>query len=105
MSKHNPGPWTVDGQLKDLAGSAIIRDAHGFPVASTRSWIKEQHEANARLVASSPRLLKALQDVVNMFQYDEEATTPDTGAYAVIMEAKAAIAEAEGKDRDDNPHA
>lgn len=96
MSKHNPGPWRVVGEAHDMAGSAIIHDAHGFPVASTRSWIKEQHEANARLVASSPRLLKALKDVVNMFQYDEEATTPGTDAYTVIMEAKAAIAEADG---------
>lgn len=96
MSKHNPGPWTVCGATHDMAGSAIIRDANGFPVASTRSWIKEQYEANARLVASSPRLLKALNDVVNMFQYDEEATTPGTDAYTVIMEAKAAIAEAKG---------
>lgn len=97
MSKHNPGPWRVDGQANDMAGSAIIRDADGFPVASTRSWIKEQYEANARLVASSPRLLQALKDVVNMFQYDDEATSPGTGAYTVIVEAKAAIAEAEGQ--------
>jgi len=97
MSKHNPGPWRVDGQANDMAGSAIIRDAGGFPVASTRSWIKEQHEANARLVASSPRLLQALKDVVNMFQYDDEATSPGTGAYTVVVEAKAAIAEAEGQ--------
>jgi hypothetical protein len=97
MSKHNPGPWRVDGEAHDMAGSAIIRDAGGFPVASTRSWIKEQYEANARLVASSPRLLQALKDVVNMFQYDDEATIPGTGAYTVIMEAKAAIAEAEGQ--------
>ncbi len=91
MSKHNPGPWRVDGQAHDMAGSAIIRDAGGFPVASTRSWIKEQHDANARLVAAAPDLLKELKVFVDIIALYYPAIFESE-----IRSAKEAIAKAEG---------
>ena len=97
MSKHNPGPWTIAGEAHDLAGSAIIHDVNGFPVASTRSWIKEQHEANARLVAASPDLLAACKlQVANIEQWLETGTPATAEESQRIYDAlRAAIAEAE----------
>jgi hypothetical protein len=106
MSKHNPGPWRVDGQANDMAGSAIIRDAGGFPVASTRSWVKEQHEANARLVAAAPDLLEAAKSqVANIERWLDTGVAATPGESKYIYDAlKAAIDKAEGKDRDvDSP--
>jgi len=103
-SKHNPGPWRVDGEAHDMAGSAIIRDAGGFPVASTRSWIKEQHDANARLVAAAPDLFKACKrQVVNIEQWLETGVPASADESQQIYNAlKAAIAKAEGTARDAN---
>lgn len=107
MSKHNPGPWRVDGQAHDMAGSAIIHDVNGFPVASTRSWIKEQHEANARLVAAAPDLLEACKrQVANIEQWLETGVPASADESQQIYNAlKAAIAKAEGTACNDNSSA
>ena len=99
MGKHNPGPWTIAGEAaNDMAGSAIIHDANGFPVASTRSWIKEQHDANARLVAAAPELLAACKlQVANIEQWLETGVPASADESQQIYNAlKAAIAKAEG---------
>ena len=58
---HSPGPWMRDGIASDSMRSAIIRDANGFEVANSRSWLADQYEANARLIAAAPDLLEALK--------------------------------------------
>jgi len=52
MTKHTPGPWVVDEQ--------VIRPQYsGFHIASVAESVIGAKEANARLLAASPELLKA----------------------------------------------
>jgi hypothetical protein len=57
--KHSPAPWFRHGQKDDPCGSAIIRAANGFEVANSRSFLIEEYEANANLIAAAPELLAA----------------------------------------------
>jgi hypothetical protein len=61
--EHTPGPWTVDGS--DVHAS-------GFIVAQV-SWRLEEWEANARLIAAAPELLKALEPFAALLQPHVEA--------------------------------
>jgi hypothetical protein len=64
MSKHSPAPWTRCGQKDDPCGSAIIMAANGFEVANSRSFLVEEYEANANLIAAAPEMLSALKGFV-----------------------------------------
>lgn len=90
MSKHTPGPWTYDEDASEiLSGSEasgwiwIADVAHSVPTGET--------QANARLIASAPDLLRACKMVADM-AVSWEALTPGD-----ISEVKAAITKAEGK--------
>lgn len=65
MSKHTPGPWKVSRRFDIYQDN---RGYCGYYVGSTRGNsddlpenVKEQDEANARLIAAAPELLDALQ--------------------------------------------
>jgi len=86
MNKHTPGPWSVDDPHQIWAESA------GEYVAITRveDWEtipREQAEANARLIATAPDLLEALNELIGW-----QTTAP----HEAIQAAKAAIAKATG---------
>jgi hypothetical protein len=90
MSKHTPGPWSVDDPHQIWAESA------GEYVAITRveDWDtipREQAEANARLIAAAPELLEALKAMLTNW---EEAPAYGSDAAA---KARAAIAKATGE--------
>lgn len=61
--KHTPGPWTA----------VIYRGTYDQPLITAKDgWIgrlnsfpERQHEANAKLIAAAPEMLKALQGVVH----------------------------------------
>jgi hypothetical protein len=87
MSKHTPGPWTIDVAY----GGWSIR-SKGIMLAlsggSISTWITPEDEdaANARLIAAAPDLLEALKRVCS----HGYRTSPDWD------NARAAIAKAEG---------
>lgn len=98
MSKHTPGPWiiiddsrcfkeikiTTEGREKDSVVSICEMDLH------FRGIIGDEQNANARLIAAAPELLKALEMIANM----------DSMSYHSLESAKitarAAIAKATG---------
>jgi type VI protein secretion system component VasF len=109
VSKHTPGPWhsCINAShtaflIKDKAGRLIAmpswhasNDTH-FP-------LKEQSEANARLMAAAPELLEALIDLGDWLAYGlnkaegAEPTAEDHAACErVAAQARAAIAKATG---------
>jgi hypothetical protein len=77
QQKHTPGPWEVvalmDGQsIQTLTESRICwiwnhKEYKGKPCGSIESQDKTQEEldANARLIAAAPDLLKALEGLAN----------------------------------------
>jgi hypothetical protein len=88
MAKHSPGPWFRHGQKDDPCGSAIIRASNGFEVANSRSFLIEEYEANANLIAAAPDLLAALKWV---------ATSAAKDSMEMWQAVNAAIAKAEGR--------
>ncbi len=103
-SSHTPGPWLVTKNgladssihLVDLSPIAHVGDGvhDGFP---------EQAEANARLIAAAPKLLQALENLVNSLECDMEADIEhqisDCGGSenCTLCEAKEEISEARGE--------
>jgi len=85
-AKFTPGPWDVHETsqgleihpLSDEHGLIVIADVQGAP----------QNEANARLIASAPELLEALQEAVDCLKHGEY--------HATLKMAQAAIAKATG---------
>lgn len=96
MSKHTPGPWTMDEVRTDSGrafrigsgemlragkGCCIIYDDHGGG--------DNERKANARLIVTAPDLLTLLQELI-----DIEGPQPGSSAWAVKVQA--AIAKATG---------
>jgi hypothetical protein len=97
--QHTPGPWTIDtnGTDEERGGPIAIRDADGrFGIASIwhqsgGSHDESQNEPNARLIAAAPDLLAVVQQIAN---WPGDAFRVGD---ALIAEARAAIAKAEGR--------
>jgi hypothetical protein len=61
MTKHTPGPWTVEGRNRTNDGWRLFADSgYGVGVAWDCNGNPE-NEANARLIAAAPDLLAALK--------------------------------------------
>ena len=101
MSTHTPGPWLVDDYLSRAhdgyeEGTRCITTTDGVLVALTaRGGKVVRHENDAKLIASAPDMLAALQDVlariedVNQWWMNE----PTKGGLDVKM-IRAAVARA-----------
>lgn len=96
MSKHTPGPWTVEVMENGYGYSIVARNKQNKilrvigPVAANGAGIKgcsSKAKADARLIAASPELLEALKAVVSV---------TDRATHEFDL-ARAAIAKAEGK--------
>ena len=82
-TKHTPGPWTVDRIECDCgrgSGHRIVTESDDLGSSENR--------ANARLIASAPELLEALEHVVEM--------APNHN-HDWVMKARHAIAKATGQ--------
>ena len=86
--KHTPGPWEV-GCL-DHAGQRIVRGEH---IEICTCWhhsvgsIEKEMEANARLIAAAPDMLRALETLVAFFDTTGLSTEFLTSARAAISKA------------------
>ena len=62
-AKHTPGPWkavTYSGAFDQ----PLITSDYGT-IGRLHSFDNRQHEANARLIAAAPEMLKALRGVIH----------------------------------------
>jgi hypothetical protein len=75
QSKHTPGPWNVDGDATVYGPRfSIANDKEQigrFEVADCKGY-KQEREANARLIASAPDLLAALERLAHPMADDED---------------------------------
>ena len=85
MSKHTPGPWSVDA-----IETTLVRGPDRYPIADPERHFREitECEANARLIAAAPDLLAALKMMISDWDGEPED----------IAEAQDAIRNAEGGD-------
>jgi hypothetical protein len=95
-AQHTPGPWTYYEDLADHYKHKV-RGVPGL-ICAMPGWLAHEHlrleqEANARLLASAPELLAALESAMPMLKGHQE--TPEKKArYAAAV---AAIAKAKGQ--------
>ncbi len=103
---HTPGPWTYD--MHDYSfyvfgpDMAMVADddPRGLGIARMRGVGRgredAEQQANARLIASAPRLLEALNGLIGHAGLDVERIDSDDPPDAEWIEAIAAMKEAEG---------
>lgn len=63
MSKHTPGPWVAYDDSNDGKTNRIEIVAQGKTVARIYHSVLDEDLRNARLIASAPDLLEALNDL------------------------------------------
>ena len=92
-SKHTPGPWEVDYEGPCRLAIIAPNDVDGAMVAFTnlQNVDGDMDEANARLIAAAPDLLKAIKIARTWINLDYPLNQDD------VDTVDAAIAKAEGK--------
>ena len=108
MSKHTPGPWTVEKE-----GVRRWIDSKGRQITSNDEYFGEEDLANLSLIAAAPDLLAALKDVlttgynggnnirlitvgISGKACKQEDLDRAEKSEAAVISARAAIAKAEG---------
>jgi hypothetical protein len=97
MSAHTPGPWSVEKERDFWNVTSVQGDIVGIEGLYRCDG---SDEANARLIAAAPELLEALRYMLR--RYVELVESGDAGDWnpeteTEVIEARAAIAKAEGK--------
>ncbi len=94
--KHTPGPWRIGD-----AGHTVFGPPNGNP--SPQTIASNCTRANARLIASAPALLAALEEIEEatrmlMDETEDMGKTPGGDAcFRALGIARSAIAQAKGK--------
>ena len=90
---HTPGPWRVERQNPSpTTGEWMIAGARPGYLAEVRDCGSGDVQANARLIAAAPDLLRATKNFVQWFACDRIGSLPT----AEIEDALAAIVKATG---------
>lgn len=92
MDKHTPGPWKIAHAIQDDAAryiwSATDRaTGHRELVASIPYASGDHINADARLIASAPLLLEALQDLLSATEETYDSRHEREAALAAIAKA------------------
>ncbi len=105
MNTHTPGPWTTQGDSHQLSPHPyheyrFIVSADGIVARMSDS---PTQKADARLIAATPDLLEALQQILVGFEHgDFRRTHPrqadDDPYHPALVAARAAIAKATGEE-------
>jgi hypothetical protein len=88
QAKHTPGPWHVDPR----AAARVCAGLDTVASCGNDSGLRDAWEANARLIAAAPDLLRVAHLLVSWLDEEE-------GAHKLCDAARAAIAKAEGRGR------
>lgn len=76
VNKYTPGPW-------ELRGTRLVTDKHGVVIAEKIGSNGGGSESNARLIASAPELLEALEALL-----DDASSKNQKAARDAIAKAK-----------------
>lgn len=92
MDKYTPGPWVIAENSTKLTATHPLRK-HQYDIVTIHYAFEHgQHEANAKLIAAAPDLLKSLSTLERWLSY--AVKDPSDAAYASILEARAALKKA-----------
>jgi hypothetical protein len=99
--RHTPGPWSATG--KGIDGGRMVVNATGpgrsgtIAIVTNRTQGKGRVGHNARLIATAPDLVAALATMLGVAEMDALDDKSNVWRSAMI-DARAAIAKAEGRD-------
>jgi len=93
MTEHTPGPWTTDTTHKNTREGVTVW-ARDIIIADVLPDQHDNAEANARLIASGPDLLAALQDII---EYSKGGTWSPGDRANALRRGEAAIVKATGE--------
>jgi hypothetical protein len=106
MADFTPGPWAtraMDGVRTEITAPDPRCPGHPWSIAlmvpfagSRPDGSGDQSEANARLIASAPIMMAALEDIARNFDHCEDAHRYDNPGACQRCIAEAAIARATG---------
>ncbi len=102
VAKHTPGPWTFGGARERKTGDRLVMDRENNPVASAIDYNEyakdDQVDANARLIAASPDLLREANKALSFLECMRDRVAGLTQHYKIEVEEdlRAAIKKAEG---------
>ena len=104
MAEHTPGPWILELEFNTKGFQKILGGQwgmHNIAQVVKRQSMKDEDEANIRLVASSPNLLAAAKLAQSLLGVDASLGAWDDSeqygdSYEVLKRLDAAIAKAEG---------
>lgn len=97
---HTPGPWGCDG-TEVHAEHLVICTAYRSRTDDEGNWMSnEEVEANARLIAAAPELLRALR---NLLPWGGDPKHRPPQGWGMWAEAIEAIAKAEGRSASREP--
>lgn len=75
MDKHSPAPWIEKDNRQIYANGGHIATVHYCGIKPDREIDVDEADANARLITAAPKMLQALQDVL---EYGDITTIPAT---------------------------
>jgi len=98
MGKHTPGPWELDAD-PTATNPVWIIPTNGVKNGDYWSVCKcdgPNAKTNARLIAAAPDLLAALRALITEWDRPREIPADPDWCDAIVGQARAAIAKAEG---------
>lgn len=94
---HTPGPWVYDS---GCFYAKCQLDEYGLtyesPIAELLEGRPFNTDGNAKLIAAAPEILESLESLIELYEQDEETTTPGTDAHTAMTLAKIVVAKARG---------
>lgn len=91
MSKFTPGPWTAvqwNDNESDTYGWSFAAGGYSLPLCEVETDDPDECDANARLIASAPDLLEALQSALETAEFEKHPFRPwHEAARAAIRKA------------------
>lgn len=94
MNKHSPAPWRI---IEVRGRTQILEPEQEGAVCQMGEWAEEyfdEQQANARLIASAPELLSALQAIIARWDTPSWKNAEPTGE--IIDIGRKAVAKATG---------
>ena len=99
-AKHTPGPWTARKAPERNAYAWDVEGAQGTVPTIARMALVDrvsEVEANAHLIAAAPAMYEALLAIIDCVDLDNKHHHYGTALRKGYEQAKAALAQAEGK--------